>query len=267
MIVSSATSNTEKSFSLLSFLFRTIARNCERRFRQPSNGVHSRDRKVDFFGYFEESVVDSLDKEKVPTGSSSHKIYPATATNCQRPQPQNMKFSSTISLGLYIMASSPTTSTAQLIGLAIATEHPNMHPANACAQQDTMILDEIAAAMISEELLQAQLGSDGNRKLYQMSTTCKLSCRGFYPGTCWYVYPWCWPFRRSLRTLQTEPHVEPITDLVDDLEVDHSVDCAMSIIAAEAKMKALALTIDAGACRNALLEKKIYQCVHLKSRV
>jgi hypothetical protein len=205
----------------------------------------------------------------VPTASSSHKTLPATTTTYRhRPQPQNMKFSSTISLGLYIMASSPTTSTAQLIGLAIATEHPDLHPANACAKQDMLILDEIAAALISEESLQTQLlGSDGNRKLYQMSTTCKLSCRGFYPGTCWYVYPWCWPFRRSLRTLQTEPHVEPITDLVDDLEVDHSVECAMSIIAAEAKMKALFLTIDAGACRNALLEKKIYQCVHLKSRV
>jgi hypothetical protein len=175
-----------------------------------------------------------------------------------------MKFSSIISVALYIMASSLNTSTAQLIGLAIATEHPDLHPANACAKQDMLILDEIAAALISEESLQTQLG---NRKLYQMSTGCKLSCRGFYPGTCWYVYPWCKPFRRSLRTLQTEPHVEPITDLVDDLEVDHSIDCAMSIIAAEAKMKALADIIVTGACRNALLEKKIYQCVRLKTAV
>jgi hypothetical protein len=34
---------------------------------------------------------------------------------------------------------------------------------------------------------------------------------------------------------------------------------------AEAKMTALAESMGAGACRDALLEKKIYECVHLKS--
>jgi hypothetical protein len=160
-------------------------------------------------------------------------------------------------------------SAQSMIGLAIATEHPDLHPANACAKQNMMILDEIATALISEEILHdTDLDAPGNnRHLYTMSITCKYKCRGFLPGTCWYAFPWCRPFRRrSLRTLQTEAHTVPLTDLlVDELAVDHSIDCAKSILAAEAKMVALAATLGAGACRDALVAKKIYQCVHLKS--
>jgi hypothetical protein len=152
-----------------------------------------------------------------------------------------------------------------MIGLVIATEHPELHPANACAKQDSMILDEIAAALISSDETD-EIHQQGNRNLYTISTTCKYRCRGFLPGKCWYAFPWCWPFRRrSLRTLQAEAHEQPLTELVEDLEVDHSIDCAKSIMIAEAKMMALAETMGAGACRDALLEKKIYECVHLKS--
>jgi hypothetical protein len=156
-----------------------------------------------------------------------------------------------------------------MIGLAIATEHPDLHPANACAKQDAMILDEIAAALMSfndDDMMQQQ--GENRRNLYTMSTSCKYRCRGFLPGKCWYAFPWCWPFRRrSLRALQqqqTEAHQQPLTEIVDELEVDHSIDCAKSILAAEAKMEALASTVGAGACQDALLEKKIYECVRLK---
>jgi hypothetical protein len=184
-----------------------------------------------------------------------------------------MQFSIIFTVFCMLASSLKNMASAQsMIGLAIATEHPDLHPANACAKQDTMILDEIATALISDEILHdTDLDEPGNnnndRHLYTMSITCKYKCRGFLTGTCWYAFPWCWPFRRrSLRTLQTEAHTEPLTDLlVDELAVDHSIDCAKSILAAEAKMVALAATLGTGACRDALLAKKIFQCVHLKS--
>lgn len=83
-----------------------------------------------------------------------------------------MKFSIVFAT-LCIMAASlknnSIASAQPMIGLAIATEHPELHPANACAKQDSMILDEIAAALISSDEIQQQ----GNRNLYTMSTTCK----------------------------------------------------------------------------------------------
>jgi hypothetical protein len=197
----------------------------------------------------------------------SHKTQPKPNKKHSAPviTVRNMKFS-IVSAILCILAASlknhSIASAQPMIGLAIATEHPDLHPASACASQDSMILDEIAAALISTDEIQQQ----GNRNLYTMSTTCKYRCRGFLPGKCWYAFPWCWPFRRrSLRTLQAEAHQQPLTELVEDLEVDHSIDCAKSIMIAEAKMTALAETMGAGACRDALLEKKIYECVHLKS--
>jgi hypothetical protein len=213
----------------------------------------------------------------------SHKTKSSTTTNffntTAQSHQENMKCSNILS-ALCIMAASLQSNNGMasaqqppsMIGLAIATEHPDLHPANACAKQDAMILDEIAAALMSaySETHDADyLGEQqGNRNLYTMSTTCKYRCRGFLPGKCWYAFPWCWPFRRrSLRALQqeTEAHQQPLTELLaDELEVDHSIDCAKSIVAAEAKMAALAETMGVGACRDALLEKKIYECVHLK---
>jgi hypothetical protein len=195
--------------------------------------------------------------------SSQNNKRSAISSHCLK---QNiMQFNIMITAFGMLASSLTNTASAQtMIGLAIATEHPDLHPANACAKQDKMILDEIATALISDDILQ---DNHNNRHLYTMPATCKYKCRGFLKGTCWYAFPWCWPFRRrSLRTLQTTAHEEPLTDLfVDELEVDHSIDCAKSILAAETKMVALAATLAAGACRDALLEKKIFQCVHLKS--
>jgi hypothetical protein len=170
------------------------------------------------------------------------------------------------------MAASFRIATAQqepptMIGLAIATEHPDLHPANACAQQDGMILDEITAALMSfnDDFVGEPQGGNNRRHLYTMSTSCKYRCRGFLPGKCWYAFPWCWPFRRRSLQQQTVEHQQPLTEIAaDELEVDHSIDCAKSILAAESKMAELANSMSAGTCRDALLEKKVYECVHLK---
>lgn len=134
-----------------------------------------------------------------------------------------------------------------------------MHPAHACAESDGLILDEITAALMPV--------NDHGRTLYdEYPMHCPYFCSSFAPGTCWVVFRWC---RGNIRALRgtLESHDESLEVNVNEFEVDHSIDCAKAILAAESTMEALAATIDNGECHSALMEKKIYQCFHLNEEL
>jgi len=94
-----------------------------------------------------------------------------------------------------------------------------------------------------------------------------LRIKGFYPGTCWKVYPGCnsdysnpW-YRRNLRNVAAEE-----TDQKDfeasNLIPDHSLQCASMKLKMHARMSELADKMEGNdACATALRDTQQLECV------
>jgi hypothetical protein len=168
-----------------------------------------------------------------------------------------MKLSAVALNVMTLLATFATTTQASGFFVVIHSEDPSKHPVGACKGEDTLLQAELGLTIMGIPGVQ-DLNNKRNLRSLTDSGFCRYYCQGFRPGTCWQVYPRCYPIRRALDE-EAEP-VEDSESLPDTITEDHSLTCSKAVIAIEEKMQKFANNVTTPECKAALMDKKTFQC-------
>lgn len=151
----------------------------------------------------------------------------------------------------------PSTNASGLILRAIDASGDGTFPQ--CAMDAGLIGTELNA--IFEAAADEEIGGGGRglRGRELQTSQCRILCKGFYPGTCVWAYPWC--VGQRARGLEEE---QPIVNGVELLVEENTLECASLYLDVHAKLVQLAGQVD-DACAAELLapaENKCFRIVH-----